>query len=272
MKQLSGKVAVVTGAARGIGRALAEHFAAEGMHVVLADLDAEAVRDAADDVRSRGVEAIAVPTDVADAAAVGALATATRDHFGTAHVVCNNAGVGGATRRSWEVPVDVWEWVLRVNVVGVVNGIQAFVPMLLAQDEGHIVNTSSLTGLSSVPYLAPYSASKHAVVAISTALFHELAFARANVGVTVVCPGFTRTGIMTSAPEHGDDPGAALVRETFERGVGEGLDPSVVAGLTVEAVRAGQFLVTTHREVVERALDAMKALVAGGLPSLVTLS
>jgi len=272
MDRLSGKVAVVTGAASGIGLALAERFADEGMRVVLADVAEDALARAGDDLRARGVDALAVTTDVTDPAAMESLAVLTREHFGTAHLLCNNAGVGGGTSRSWEIPVEIWDWVLRVNVLGLVNGMHAFVPMLVEQDDGHVVNTASLTGLSSLPYLAPYSASKHAVVAISTALYHELAMSESKVGVTVICPGFTRTDIMSSAPHHGHDAGAAFVRETFEQGVGQGLDPSVVADLTVAAVRAGRFLVTTHPDVAEQALDVSKGLVGGGLPSLVSIS
>jgi NAD(P)-dependent dehydrogenase (short-subunit alcohol dehydrogenase family) len=241
------------------------------MRIVIADLDADALDAAAVDIAATGADVIAVPTDVADAGAVDALAAATRRAFGTAHLVCNNAGIGGATRRSWEIPVATWQRVMQVNVLGVVHGMRAFLPMLLEQDEGHVLNTASLTGVSPVPYLGPYSASKHAVVAISTTLFHELAFARSNVGVSVICPGFTRTAIMSSAPDHGDDPGADAVREAFRQGVDGGMDPSVVAEHAIRAVRDGRFLVTTHPDAIEHALDATKDLVAGGRPALVTL-
>ena len=220
MRLAAGQVAVVTGAANGIGRALADAFAGEGLHLVLADLDDDGLERAATELGRRGTEVLALRTDVADAAAVDALACAAVERFGEVHVVCNNAGVGGWGALSWEQPAEVWDWVLRVNVMGVVHGVRAFTPLLLATGTGHIVNTASLAGLAVVPHLGPYSASKHAVVALSTALHHELVASGAAVGVSVLCPGFTRTGILAPdrywpaklgpTPRHADDAGTAV--------------------------------------------------------------
>ena len=271
----SGQVAVVTGAASGIGRALADAFARGGLHLVLADVDAEGLERAAAELRAGGIELVAVPTDVADAPAVDALAAATVERFGAVHVVCNNAGVGGWGGSSWEQPAAVWDWVLRVNVMGVVHGVRAFTPLLLAGGHGHIVNTASLAGLAVVPHLGPYSASKHAVLALSTVLQHELAATGADIGVSVLCPGFTRTGILAAdrywpaelgpTPQHADDAGTRAVNAAFVQGIAHGVDPERVAELALDAVRTNRFLVTTDAEFVAHALTA-RAETGDGVP------
>src|SRR4051794_21276914 len=174
MQELNGRVAVVTGGASGIGFALASAFAAEGMKVVLGDIEAPALDDAVAKLESSGAEAIGVRTDVSDDASVAALAAAAVDRFGAIHIACNNAGVGGGGL-SWEAPLSTWEWVLGVNMWGVIHGIRAFVPILMEQDEAHIVNTASIAGLAAGPFMGPYNASKHAVVALSETLYHEMA-------------------------------------------------------------------------------------------------
>jgi NAD(P)-dependent dehydrogenase (short-subunit alcohol dehydrogenase family) len=277
-----GQVAVVTGAARGIGLALAHRLARVGLHLVVADRDADELEAVIGALEAHGTDVLAVPTDVSESDAVDRLAAVTCERFGTAHVVCNNAGVGGWAGASWEQPVDAWDWVLRVNVLGVVNGIRAFTPMLVDQDVGHIVNTASLTGMAPVPFLGPYSVSKHAVVAISGVLHHELALTGSAVGVTVLCPGFTRTGIMSPAnywpdergevPGHAADPRTAFVRELVETGVDNGLDPLDVAQLALDAIRDRRFLVTTDPAAVERALDSNRATAAGAPPASLALT
>lgn len=284
---LRGRVAVVTGAASGIGRAMAERFAAEGMRVVLADVERPALEAAVTGLRAAGAEVLAVPTDVADAGQVDALARATVDAFGAVHVVCNNAGVGGGGQL-WEVPLDDWRWVLGVNLWGVVHGIRSFVPLLLDQGEGHVVNTASMAGLTSPPFMGPYNVAKHGVVTLSETLHAELAMRGSSVGVTVLCPGWVRTRIADSERNRpagtGDATGAAVGgppapgtdREVFRdvlRGfLAAGMDPSDVAAEVVDAVRTGRFYVLTHREwaeVVRRRAAAIAdgtAPLAGGLP------
>ena len=187
---------------------------------------------------------------MADAQQVQAFATATFDHFGTAHVVCNNAGVGGGFGRTWEVTPEGWEWTVSVNLMGVVHGIQAFVPRLVEQGEGHVVNTASLAGLRGAPMMGPYVATKHAVVGLSESLHHDLVMSGSAVGVSVLCPSFIRTRIADSGrnwparlgvnpmPE-GDSPGVDFIRSMVE----SGMDPADYAATVVDAVRTDRFIV-----------------------------
>ncbi len=278
MDQLDGKVAVITGAARGIGAALAARFAAEGMRLVLADVDGAALGRVVARHEAAGADVIGVPTDVSDPDAVDALAGATRDRFGTAHVVCNNAGVSGHVRPSWDQPDEEWQWVLGVNLYGVINGMRSFVPMLLAQDEGHVVNTASLAGLLAPAYVSPYTASKHAVVALSTSLFHELALTGSQVGVSVLCPAFLQTEIMETdrawpdrlgtPPGHGADPGSELIYGVFAHAVEEGRDPAELADQVVDGIRTRRFLVTTHQAECTHAVGVTAQMVEGAAPAI----
>src|SRR3954454_25338544 len=196
MKLDKGKVAVVTGAASGIGLALAQRFAQSGMNVVLADVDEDGLAAAAKQVETNGVETLTVKTDVTDEASVQALAAASLERFGGAHVVCNNAGVA-STADAWFGPISSWQWVLGVNLWGVIYGVRAFLPTLIQQGEGHIVNTASIAGL--YPGFGPsYDASKHAVVALTEDLYRTLTSMGLPVGVSVLCPGWVRTRIMDS--------------------------------------------------------------------------
>jgi NAD(P)-dependent dehydrogenase (short-subunit alcohol dehydrogenase family) len=190
MKGLGGKVAVVTGAASGIGRAMADRFAAEGMKVVLADVEKDALARAEAEMKAAGATVLAVPTDVSRAGDVEALARQTVDAFGAVHVLCNNAGVSPVMGASWELTEADWQWVLGVNLWGVLHGIRAFVPIMLKQDsEGHIVNTASMAGLvGGGPWWSTYGVAKHGVVNLSESLHRELAAAGSRVKVSVLCP------------------------------------------------------------------------------------
>jgi NAD(P)-dependent dehydrogenase (short-subunit alcohol dehydrogenase family) len=282
VEELDGKVAVITGGARGIGAAMATRFAAEGMRLVLADVDPAALDRAVAERRAAGAAVIGVPTDVSDAAALDALAGAARERFGTTHVICNNAGVSGHGRASWDQPEQEWQWVIGVNLLGVVNGIRSFVPTLVAQDEGHVVNTASLAGFVAAPYVSPYAATKHAVVAISTSLSLELRFMGSQVGVSVLCPGFLRTDIMDTdrawpdalgaSPGHADDDGAQfMIREVFQSAVDQGGDPAELADLVVDGIRTNRFVVTTHPEECARAVQNTGRTVDGSLPEVLEL-
>ena len=170
---------MVTGAASGIGLGLATRLAQEGMRVVLADVEAPALEAACDGLRQRGFDVLGVPTDVSQADSVEQLAQQTLAHYGSVHVLCNNAGVGGGFSKVWEASLQDWEWVLGVNLWGVIHGIRTFVPIMLAQGtEGHVVNTASIAGL--VPGTRAYSVTKHGVVALSEALYYELVEASPN--------------------------------------------------------------------------------------------
>jgi NAD(P)-dependent dehydrogenase (short-subunit alcohol dehydrogenase family) len=269
MQLREGQVAVVTGAAGGIGRALADRFARRGLRVVLADVDGAALAAAAAEVAALGVETLGVPTDVSDAAAVDGLAGATLERFGAVHVVCNNAGVA-STGDPWFGPLSGWQWVLGVNLWGVIHGVRAFLPALAGQPESHIVNTASIAGL--VPGFGPsYDASKHAVVAISEDLYRQMQMIGLPIGVSVLCPGWVRTGIVDAdrnwPDELGEPPPAApgfdVMAEHVRRAVDEGAQPSYVADLVVAAVESESFWVFPHPEFVELAIRRWHGIAEG---------
>ena len=209
MERLRDRVAVVTGAASGIGLALSERFAAEGMRVVMADVETTALAPAAERVRAAAPAVLAVRVDVSRAEDVERLARETYAAFGAAHVVCNNAGVAVISAVHEQTLAD-WQWVMGVNLWGVIHGVHAFLPRMLAGgDEGHIVNTASMAGLTTAPFMSIYDVTKHGVVALSESLYKELELSGALVGVSVVCPGLINTNIIRSArnrpAEFGDE-------------------------------------------------------------------
>ncbi len=258
MKTLQGKIAVVTGAASGLGRALTLAFAGEGMHVALADVDEPNLARVADEVRARGVRTHARRVDVSRGDEVQALAQSTVAELGGAHVVCNNAGVSplGAV---WENTVADWQWTLGVNLWGVIHGVRAFAPRLLAQDEGHFVNTASVAGLISPPGMGAYNVSKHAVVALSESLYHDLAERGSRVGVSVLCPAYVPTAISDSernrpaelANPRKEKSAEQLAKEAMLRkAVQSGkISAEEVAQAVVAAVKDERFYVLTHARI-----------------------
>lgn len=274
MELTAGKVAVVTGAASGIGLALAERFARAGLDVVLADVEQTALAAAEQKIAGLGAKTLAVPTDVSDEAAVQALAAESVDRFGAVHVVCNNAGVSSAAD-PWFGPLSAWKWVLGVNLWGVIHGIRAFLPLLAVQGEGHIVNTASVAGL--VPGFAPsYDASKHAVVAISEDLYTAMKVAGLPVGVSVLCPGWVRTRILDAErnwPDGmGDVPPPAATAEVtvghVRRAVDQGMEPAAVADFVADAVAADRFWVLTDPDFTGIALRRWQGIAEGDNPQL----
>jgi NAD(P)-dependent dehydrogenase (short-subunit alcohol dehydrogenase family) len=271
MKDLRNRVAVVTGAASGIGFALAERFAAEGMKVVLADIEVAALANAAAALRPKALAVLASRVDVAKADDVERLARETYEAFGAAHVLCNNAGVAviGAVH---EHSLADWQWVIDVNLWGVIHGIRAFVPRMLAGgDDAHIVNTASMAGLTTAPFMSVYDVTKHAVVALSESMYKEFAVAGAPIGVSVVCPGLIKTNIMRSSRNRpanlAQEGKAGPMAQAFERGLGDrlagGYPPSEVADQVVEGIRAGRFYIVPAQPEVKsniavRAQDLMK--------------
>lgn len=258
MKELKGKVAAVTGAASGIGRALALAFAREGMHVALADVDERGLTPVHEQIEAFGGKAFAMTVDVSHATQVEDFARHTVEALGRVHVVCNNAGVSplGA---AWENTLADWRWILGVNLWGVIHGVRAFVPRLMAQDEGQIVNTASVAGLISPPGMGAYNATKHAVVALSETLYHDLRERGSRVGVSVLCPAYVPTGIADSERsrplELANPPGAAspeleakqaMLRKAVMAGK---ISADQVARATVAAVKEQRFYVLTHERI-----------------------
>jgi NAD(P)-dependent dehydrogenase (short-subunit alcohol dehydrogenase family) len=247
-----GRVAVVTGAASGIGLGLCERFAAEGMRVVMADVEAPALHEAAAQVFRQGADVLPVVTDVSSAEQVEALREEAVRAFGAVHVLCNNAGVGGPHDPLWLVPRGDWEWVLGVNLGGVINGIRSFVPLLLEQEAAHIVNTASVFGIFAGA-LGPYGISKHAVVALSETLHFQFRALGARVGVSVLCPGAVRTRFGTSARNRPATAGPPLAsgaaerasEEQFQRLLATAMDPAEVAELVVKGIRGSRFYILT---------------------------
>lgn len=261
MNELVGKVAVVTGAASGIGRAIAERLGNEGVKVVLADIDAQALTCAEQELAASGLEVAARKTDVSRGDDVEGLARFALERFGAVHILCNNAGVG-IGGRLWEHTLADWEWLMGVNVWGVVHGIRSFVPVMLARgDECHIVNTASAAGLDARPFLGMYSATKYAVVAISEALQQELLQGGARIGVSVLCPAVVNTRIGESERNR-PSPLRNAVRsiatdiqgfdQAFRAALAAGIPPERVADAVVDAIRRERFYVLTQNETETR--------------------
>jgi len=259
MKDFSRKVAVITGAASGIGRAIAEALAGEGTRLVLADIEAPALAEAERSLRNGGAEVLAVRTDVSKAEEVEVLAQRTREEFGVVDLLFNNAGVGGGGLL-WERTRADWNWVLGVNLWGVIHGIRSFVPIMLDQGtEAHIVNTASVAGLISPPGMGPYNVSKHAVVALSETLHHELALVGFKIKVSVLCPAWVKTGIADSdrnRPTELRNPHRApteleVAQDRNTRAALEAshVKPEDVARITLEAIRDEQFYILTHPKI-----------------------
>ncbi len=259
MQQLDGKVAVVTGAASGIGYALAETLGAERMKVVLADVEIEALDRAARDLASRGIETLAVPTDVTQPEQIRVLADRTLATFGAVHVLCNNAGVfAGGT--CWDMPLEDYEWVLGVNVWGVIHGIRTFVPIMLRQNQdGHIVNTATMAAVTAMPLGAAYSMSKHAVLALSESLYHELKLRQAKIGVSALCPEVVATRINAAernrptrlrrkAVDEMAPPEWELVEKALNDALTRGVAPRRIAERVLAAIREDRFYVLSEDE------------------------
>jgi NAD(P)-dependent dehydrogenase (short-subunit alcohol dehydrogenase family) len=269
MQDFDGKVAVITGAASGIGLALAHHAAGRGMRLALADIEAQPLADAAAALVAQGARAIALPTDVTDPAALESLRDATIAEYGAVHLVCNNAGVGGGGR-TWEVPLDVWRWVIDVDLFSVIYGVHTFGPLLVEQGEGHVVNTASIAGLVTPPGLGPYTVAKHGVVALSETLHHELA--GTGVGVSVLCPSFVRTRIHESdrvAPPALRDrfaqsePEQAEARAMINALIDSGMRPEEVAEVVFDGIETDRFLLITHPESLEWITSRITSLLQG---------
>ena len=281
MQQLQGRVAVITGAASGIGLALAQACAREGMKLVLADIETDPLLRVQAQLRAEGVPAVAQTTDVMDEAQVKALADTAYREFGAVHLLCNNAGVAAPALRapSWETSAAEWQWVLGVNLSGVAHGVRSFVPRMLAGgDEGHVVNTASVAGLISGP--GPYFASKHGVVCLSEALYKELRAAGARLSASVLCPGLVRTAILDAernrpaafGPRTDLQSAPQSVRQaaaSFRDSLQSGYAPAEVADAVLDAVRADRFyIVPAQPPLVDLVRLRLQDILEGRNPTL----
>jgi NAD(P)-dependent dehydrogenase (short-subunit alcohol dehydrogenase family) len=255
MHELRGKTAVVTGAGSGIGRELALACAREGMGLMLADIDEAAMRETAAAIAPLGVRVESMRCDVAKPLDVEALAARAWERFGAAHLLFNNAGVAVAGP-VWAATLEDWKWTLDINLMGVVHGVRAFVPRMLAQGgECHVVNTASVAGLVDIPGSAVYCVSKHGVVALSECLYHDLRVAKASIGVSVLCPAYVNTGIGDSARNRPSElaatnPLAAPYEEAVRQALLHGrITAADVARVTLDAVKAGRFYIITHEKI-----------------------
>ncbi|MDF3936718.1 SDR family NAD(P)-dependent oxidoreductase [Pseudomonas citronellolis] len=243
-EQQAGRVAVITGAASGIGRGLAEHAAGLGLRLVLADRDGAGLEELAGQLRARGCEVLARVTDVASAADVEALRDASLARFGGVDLLFNNAGVM-QTGASWELSEAQWRRMLDINLLGAINGLRAFVPTLLAQGRpAHVINTASLAGLLASPFLAAYTVTKQALVALSEVLHHEMAALGAPIGVSVLCPGPVASRIMAS-DEAGAGAGAAL-GAALEQSIRQGMPAAELAAVVFQAIAEKRFWILPH--------------------------
>jgi NAD(P)-dependent dehydrogenase (short-subunit alcohol dehydrogenase family) len=276
MKTLAERVAVITGAASGLGRALASAFGAQGCKLVLADVDEAALARAAGELRAQGLALTTQVTDVSESASVERLARAALEAFGAVHVVCNNAGVAplGVV---WEATESDWRWALGVNLWGVIHGVRVFTPILLRQDdEGHIVNTASVAGFIVPPGMGVYNVSKHAVVALSETLHHDLAARGAKVHCSVVCPAFFASGIADSARTRPAALAADRAKTDEDRALEAMLHKATqsgrlsaedIAARVVDAVRDERFYVLTHPKINGAIERRMRDILDGRAPS-----
>jgi NAD(P)-dependent dehydrogenase (short-subunit alcohol dehydrogenase family) len=281
MQILQGRVAVVTGAASGIGLALARRFARAGMKLVLADIEAAPLARAVAEAQADGAAAIGVSVDVMSDAQVQALADAAYREFGGVHVLCNNAGVAAPALRvpAWETSLADWQWIMGVNLMGVVHGVRAFVPRMLAcGDEGHIVNTASVAGLLSGS--GPYFASKHGVACLTEGLYKDLKAAGSKLSASVLCPGVIRTGILDAERNRPADMGPATdvnaLSETSQRWATDfraqleaGYEPTMVADAVADAIVADRFyIVPAQPNLIELVCTRMQDIAQQRNPTL----
>ena len=275
MQDLQGKTAVITGAASGMGRSFANRFAKAGMNVVMSDIEEPRLDEAVAEVAAHGTTVVNHVTDVSDGASVDALAELAFGEFGAVHLLINNAGVGG-TRSDEFINEGVWDWVMGVNFWGVVHGHRAFLPRMIEQGVGHVVNTASMAG--HLPGHSPYTASKWAVVGITQGLYNTMASQRTGVGVSCLCPGWVRTDIGSSDRNVPESAAASALSEpTAEQEAAAaflaaalegGMDPDEVADLVHDAVVGDTFWIFTHQDMVEVLRDKHDSIMENRNPTV----
>ncbi|SES99140.1 NADP-dependent 3-hydroxy acid dehydrogenase YdfG [Natronincola peptidivorans] len=280
MENFHNKVAVITGAASGIGKSIAERCAKEGMRIVLADIEEETLYRTERDLKAIGAETLAVVTDVGKEKDVNLLAEKTLQAFGEVHLLFNNAGVGGGTML-WESTLADWQWVMNVNLWGVIYATRSFVPIMLKQNnECHIVNTASRAGLETGPFNGIYRVTKHAVVSFSETLYHELKTVNTKIGVSVLCPGFVNTQICDAHRNRPENlanpletqkatPEGKMVDLMIREAVADGISPEEVAEITFRAIEKNQFYILTDTEAKGGVKHRMAAIINGENPAAI---
>jgi NAD(P)-dependent dehydrogenase (short-subunit alcohol dehydrogenase family) len=274
VQEFANKVAVVTGAASGIGKAMVQRLAALGMRVVLADIERTPLVQFADELRATGARVVSEQVDVSKPDDLEALAAKAYAEFSAVHLLCNNAGVLPPGAPVWKEPLSTWHWTLDVNFYGVLHGVQAFVPrMLKAAHEAHIVNTASLAGLTTRPLMSAYNVSKHAVVALSECLYAELQLTTDKIHVSVLCPAFSRTRLAESSRNQPEgvhvDPAASFgFHDAIKHVVEEGTPPEEIADAMIKAVRENQFWILTHPQLDERIRERFKSILSRTNPEV----
>jgi short-subunit dehydrogenase len=254
MKAFKNRIAVITGAANGIGHGIAARCVKEGMKVVLADINKEALKKAEEELKTKGAETLAVLTDVSKAENIESLAKKALDSFGAVDLLFNNAGVSVAasTSISENTLVD-WEWIMGVNLWGVIHCVRIFTPIMVQQGTvGHIVNTSSIAGLMSTPGMGVYHVTKHGIMTLSETLYHELRLKKSKIGVSVLCPGHIRTQILeaerTRPIELRNPPNCKTDNQQYQKIIEEGMLPKQVADYVFDAIKENKFYIFTHPE------------------------
>jgi NAD(P)-dependent dehydrogenase (short-subunit alcohol dehydrogenase family) len=271
VESLTGKTAVVTGGASGMGRAFADRFAKAGMRVVVADIEQAALDAAVDEIRATGASVVGVRTDVSSEQQMRDLATHALGEFGEVNIVCLNAGVGGGNGPIETLTAADWQWTLNVNLWGIIHGISAFLPHLKEHGDGHVVITASIAGLTSFPGAAPYNTTKHAAIAIAETMFSELRDAGSNVGVSCLCPGIVRTRIIESERNRPEElrrphvpPAPTALQEQMHQAVveifGQAKPPHEVAELVHDAVLAKQFWIFTDEVYTPAILERLDSI------------
>jgi NAD(P)-dependent dehydrogenase (short-subunit alcohol dehydrogenase family) len=273
LKDLQNAVAVVTGAASGIGLGLARAFAGQGMRLVLADIEPAALLKVVAEFEAKGVNVVSSCVDVSDASALDGFADFAYTKFGQVNVVCNNAGVIENNLAIWEYSTADWDWVLGVNLMGVAHGIRSFVPRMIDGGKpGHIVNTASFGGLISGSATPIYIASKHAVVAMSESLYHDLKARGSQLNASVLCPGWVRTSLVESDRNRKNAPHlsekTSRTRQRFQDGINTGIEPQDVGRMVVDAVRQERFYIHTHPELLDQVSARFEAISDAKRPAL----
>jgi NAD(P)-dependent dehydrogenase (short-subunit alcohol dehydrogenase family) len=274
VQDFANKVAVVTGAASGIGKAMAQRFAAEGMRLVLADIEDAPLLHFAGQLRASGVRVISQRIDVSQPGDLETLAAKAYDEFGAVNLLCNNAGVLPPGAPVWKEPLQTWQWALGVNFFGVLHGVQAFVPrMLSANHEAHLVNTASLAGLTTRPLMSAYNVSKHAVVALSECLYAELQLTTDKIHVSVLCPAFSKTRLAESTR---NQPGGIRTdvaasfgfHDAIKQAVEVGTPPEEIVNATVKAIRENQFWILTHPQFDGGVRERFESILSRSNPAI----